>query len=188
MLSPSRRASTPSWPWPPRSPSLPSSWASSSLLDHVLWIGGAPGAGKSTAAWLLAHRHDLRLYPVDASAHAHGAPSRGPTMRWFNALPLDQRFERSPAALADEFLAYSREQFELVLEDLDTYPDGDAVRVGPCRAASTGRPGGHAARPERADQQEPRGRRSTAIPLRLRVRAERLHGAGRADTHRVRHV
>lgn len=95
----------------------------------MLWIGGAPGAGKSTAAWLLAHRHDLRLYPVDASAHAHGARSRGPTMRWFNALPLDQRFERSPAVLADEFLAYSREQFELVLEDLDTYPGSPVIVV-----------------------------------------------------------
>lgn len=50
-------------------------------------------------------------------------------MRWFNLLPPDQRFSRPPSVLADEFLDYSREQFELVLEDLGAYPASPPVAV-----------------------------------------------------------
>ena len=39
-------------------------------LDHVLWIGGAQGAGKSTAARAFAHRKGLRLYFVDAFTYS----------------------------------------------------------------------------------------------------------------------
>ena len=90
-------------------------------------MGGAPGAGKSTAAWLLAHRHDLRLYPVDARAYAHAARSRGPTMLRLNSLEPGERFGKAPDVLAQQFLDYSREQFELVLEDLAAYPESPPV-------------------------------------------------------------
>jgi hypothetical protein len=36
----------------------------SSALDHVLWVGGAQGAGKSTAARAFAHNKGQRLYFV----------------------------------------------------------------------------------------------------------------------------
>ncbi|MEU7893126.1 AAA family ATPase [Nonomuraea sp. NPDC049152] len=38
---------------------------------NVLWIGGPPGAGKSTVARRLARRHGLRLYASDARTWAH---------------------------------------------------------------------------------------------------------------------
>jgi adenylate kinase family enzyme len=43
-------------PWPP-----------------VLWIGGAPGAGKSTLAWHLSRARDLPLHPVDLWSYDHQA-------------------------------------------------------------------------------------------------------------------
>lgn len=39
-----------------------------------------------------------------------------------NSLDPAERFARPPEVLAGEFLDYAREQFELVLEDLDAYP------------------------------------------------------------------
>ena len=42
-------------------------------MEHVLWIGGPPGAGKSTAARRFAHRHGLRFYGVDLHTYDHGA-------------------------------------------------------------------------------------------------------------------
>ena len=40
-------------------------------LDHVLWIGGPSGAGKTTVAGRLARRWGLRLYSTDTRTWAH---------------------------------------------------------------------------------------------------------------------
>lgn len=40
-------------------------------LEHVLWIGGASGAGKTTLATRLARKHGLRWYSADARTWAH---------------------------------------------------------------------------------------------------------------------
>jgi hypothetical protein len=39
----------------------------------MLWIGGAPGAGKSTLAWHLSRTWDLPLHPVDLWSYDHQA-------------------------------------------------------------------------------------------------------------------
>jgi hypothetical protein len=44
-----------------------------------------------------------------------------------NALAAEERFGAPPDVLAEQFLDYAREQFELVLEDLDGYPDSPPV-------------------------------------------------------------
>lgn len=44
-----------------------------------------------------------------------------------NSLPPEERFARQPEVLADEFLDYAREQFELVLEDLGEYADSPPI-------------------------------------------------------------
>ena len=55
-------------------------------LEHVLWIGGASGAGKTTLATRLARRHGLRWSSADAHTWEHrdaavGAGHEG-AIRW----------------------------------------------------------------------------------------------------------
>jgi len=69
-------------------------------LAHVLWIGGASGAGKTTLATRLARRHGLRWYSADAHTWEHRdaairAGHEG-AARWEEMTP-DERH-----ALADE--------------------------------------------------------------------------------------
>jgi hypothetical protein len=44
-----------------------------------------------------------------------------------NSLPADERFGSPPDVLAEQFLDYAREQFELVLEDLGVYPGSPPI-------------------------------------------------------------
>ncbi len=77
----------------------------------MLWIGGAPGAGKSTLAWRLSRAADLPLHPVDLWAYDHQA--RRPPGE-----SLDDQLARGPEAAADAFEAGSRERLGLVLDDI----------------------------------------------------------------------
>lgn len=66
-------------------------------LEHVLWIGGPAGAGKTTAARLLARRHGLRWYNSDtrtwehrdrALAAGYQLPPRGPGSDHYDRRPM----------------------------------------------------------------------------------------------------
>lgn len=62
-----------------------------------LWIGGAPGCGKSTVARTLARRHGLRWYNADTRAWAHrDAARRGgdPDAERFERLDPAERWRR----------------------------------------------------------------------------------------------
>ena len=63
-------------------------------LEHVLWIGGASGAGKTTLATRLARRHGLRWYSADARTwdHRDAAIRAGHegAIRW-EAMSLEER-------------------------------------------------------------------------------------------------
>lgn len=37
----------------------------------MIWLGGAPGSGKSTIAWMLSRQLDLPLHPVDLWTYDH---------------------------------------------------------------------------------------------------------------------
>ncbi|MGH3411080.1 MAG: hypothetical protein ACRDRJ_52570, partial [Streptosporangiaceae bacterium] len=76
-------------PWPP-----------------MLWIGGAPGAGKSTLAWHLSRTGDLPLHPVDLWSYDHQA-------RLPAGESLDEELARGPEAAADAFEAASRTRLDL---------------------------------------------------------------------------
>jgi len=92
-------------------------------LAHVLWIGGPPGAGKSTVARVLTRRHGLRWYNSDAHTWEH----RDRAVRAGN--PAALRFEAaSPAeraaASTDEMTAMElpAERRAMIRDDLAALP------------------------------------------------------------------
>jgi hypothetical protein len=85
------------------------------------WIGGSPCAGKSSVAATLADRHGLRHVECDwASADrvARMAGRKLPAYEELSALSTCERLSRSPEWQADRELAFYREQFEFVLDEL----------------------------------------------------------------------
>jgi hypothetical protein len=99
-------------------------------LRHVLWIGGATGAGKSSIARTLAYRNDLQLYNVDLRTYEH---VERPRPSGFAELSQDERWlEPPPEELVDRFVANAEERLPLILEDLDALPElAGVVAEGP---------------------------------------------------------
>jgi hypothetical protein len=92
----------------------------------MVWIGGAPGAGKTTIARELARAEDLPLHPVDLWTYDH--VGRMPPQR-----PLEEDLADGPEVAADAFQRIGRLRLELVLEDVRDRELGDvpAVVEGP---------------------------------------------------------
>ena len=88
-------------------------------MQHVLWIGGPPGSGKTSVATRLARRHGLRWYGADAHTWAH----RDRALREGNAAA--ERWERwrhtmDPTVPAEELFAMSlhKERGAMIVDDL----------------------------------------------------------------------
>jgi hypothetical protein len=100
-------------------------------LRHVYWIGGAPGAGKSTTARRLADRYGLELYVTDAVMPDHARRSTAtdaPYLERFKAMGMDERWlTRSPATMLETFHWFRGEGFGLIVEDLLRFPAGTRV-------------------------------------------------------------
>src|SRR3954463_3615275 len=107
-------------------------------LEHVLWIGGAPGVGKSTVASILARRHGMRIYSADTRTWVHRdraiAAGVEAAIRWEALSPADRRTQPD-----DDLLAMSlyRERGAMVLEDVARLPpsplivaEGSVIRPG----------------------------------------------------------
>jgi len=92
-------------------------------LAHVLWVGGAPGSGKTTIAARLARRHGLRLYSADTRTWAHRdralAAGNHAAYLWESLAP-----EARGDAPSEQLLAMSlhRERGPMVLDDLRALP------------------------------------------------------------------
>jgi hypothetical protein len=77
----------------------------------MVWIGGAPGAGKSTIARRLARELDLPLHPVDLWTYDH--VGRMPLQR-----SLEEDLAEGAEVAADAFVRIGRLRLELVVEDV----------------------------------------------------------------------
>lgn len=67
-------------------------------LSHVRWIGGAPGAGKSTIARRLTDRYGLQLYTVEPFTKFSGrlTPDEAPLLHAFMSMSMDERWLNRP--------------------------------------------------------------------------------------------
>jgi 2-phosphoglycerate kinase len=101
------------------------------LLDHVFWIGGGSGAGKSTVARRLAAQHRLRVYATDAVMADHARrsdPERCPHLHAFLAMDMDERWvRRTPRKMYDTFPWFHGEGFDMIVDDLRELPSEPRV-------------------------------------------------------------
>jgi 2-phosphoglycerate kinase len=95
-------------------------------LQHVYWIGGGSGAGKTTIARELAARHGLGMYSTDDAMAAHDryfTPRDAPFLSRFKAMDMDQRWaNRSPQTMLETFHWFNGELFQPIIEDLMNLP------------------------------------------------------------------
>lgn len=91
------------------------------VLDRVLWIGGAPDAGKTSVARALARRYGSLRYEYDRADRRHHAllARQSAEYRAFLAASLDERWvSPTPDELVARAEASFRDRFPLVLDDL----------------------------------------------------------------------
>jgi 2-phosphoglycerate kinase len=102
-------------------------------LQHVYWIGGGSGAGKSTIARRIAARHGLHLYATDDVMPDHArrsTPVDSPQLAEFAAMDMDERWvNRSPTTMLETFHWFRGESFDLIIEDLLRLPREPRVIV-----------------------------------------------------------
>lgn len=100
-------------------------------LNHVYWIGGGSGAGKSSTARRIAARYGLQVYETDEAMPDHASrstPADAPYLAQFRTMDMDQRWlDRSPKTMLETFHWFRGEGFDLVIEDLLRLPPGTHV-------------------------------------------------------------
>jgi hypothetical protein len=95
-------------------------------LQHVYWIGGGSGAGKSTIARRVADRHGLRVYATDDAMPDHDGrftQQEAPLLSRFKEMDMDERWvNRPPEVMLESFHWFQGELFGLIVEDLLRLP------------------------------------------------------------------
>jgi hypothetical protein len=99
-----------------------------------LWVRGSPCSGKSTIVRALSTDHGLSAYHCDDHwvRHVHLADvSSRPHMVSLRTMTWDEIWMRVVSAQVEDELACYREQFPLILSDLDTLPpDAPVIAEG----------------------------------------------------------
>ena len=100
-------------------------------LQHVYWIGGGSGAGKSTIARRIAAKHGFRVYATDEVMTDHArrsTPEDAPLLHKFMTMDMDERWlNRSAKTMLETFHWFQGEGFNLIIEDLLALPREPAV-------------------------------------------------------------
>jgi hypothetical protein len=97
-------------------------------LRHVLWLGGAPGSGKTTVALRLARRHGLRVYSADTRTWEHrdrALAAGSAAAQRFEATPREERARMAPDDLFE--MSLHRERGPMVVDDLARLPRSPLV-------------------------------------------------------------
>jgi hypothetical protein len=88
-------------------------------LAHILWIGGAPCAGKSSVSRVLAEKYEVSIYDLDWHYAREDRFRSGPAARWWGGHTLDERWvDIAGDELFRRSTAVWNEQFPSALEDL----------------------------------------------------------------------
>jgi len=98
-------------------------------LRHVLWIGGAPGSGKTTVATRLMRRHGLRWYGADTTTWAHRdralQSGHAGAHRWEAMTPEERWVTATPNEMLE--LSLHAERGPMVVDDLRALPTSPLV-------------------------------------------------------------
>jgi 2-phosphoglycerate kinase len=102
-------------------------------LDHVRWVGGGSGAGKTTVTRLLAERFGVVCYSTDATINIHSGrleATAAPLLERFRRMSMDERWvQHDPVTMYATFPWFHGEGFDLLIEDLREMPTDRPILV-----------------------------------------------------------
>jgi 2-phosphoglycerate kinase len=102
-------------------------------LDHVRWVGGGSGAGKTTVSRLLAEHFGISYYSTDTtlSVHSERLPANdAPLLERFRRMSMDERWIRQdPVTMYTTFPWFHGEGFDLIVEDLRGMPTDRLILI-----------------------------------------------------------
>ena len=100
-------------------------------FSHILWIGGATDAGKTTVAKGLAEKYDLQLYHFDPQEMSHLQRLMDAGESWPRKLlartPDEQWVQQDPWVMAPKTISGWGQRVDLAIEDILTMPTSPLI-------------------------------------------------------------
>ena len=101
-------------------------------LNNIYWIGGSPCAGKSSISEMLVEKYNFTLYKCDDYLDKHhkiGIERKYPIMNKISKMTCDEIWMRAIDIQVYEEFEYYREEFKLILEELEKYSKEKKILV-----------------------------------------------------------